>query len=227
MRQLCLASAVLLMIATSPLASAPPKPGTHPPVPLIVTVHDEFSTGVPCGLCGDGIVTSASGTDYVDGEAGVKAAIDQYGNLIIDFQTSKTQERGLLFRDAGGSTFSTGTNQYMATTTRAIDPPFVPFQAMSVGQTQRVRACPTYDDETNQRRYVHAFQRDCFVSDSAGDATSFLVVTRTSTTGWTVASEASAAHMATVFHVPTKGRIQNVTYEDRSLPFRMTLVAKP
>lgn len=234
MRQVCLASVVLVFVATNSPASAQKKPQTNTPIPLIVTVHSVHSdpdgegplTADDCGICGDAYPLD---TDYTDGAEGVKAVIDQYGNLIIDFQTSRTQERGLLFRDADGSKFSTGTNQYMATITRSTDPPFSPLQTAPLNVPQNVRSCPTYDDEVNQRRYVHSFQRDCFVSGSAeGGDSSFLVVTRILVDGdvrWTVETE-GAQHEATVFHVPMNGRISNVEYVDRPLPFRMTLRAK-
>jgi hypothetical protein len=195
-------------------------------VPLIVTVHDTATDGSDCGICSDRL------GDYVDGEDGVKAVIDQYGNLIIDFQTGRTQGRGLEFRKADGMTFATGTNQYMATITHSPthsddpDPTYVPLQQMVVGDPpQRVRSCPTYDDDVTGRRYVHSFQRDCYVANSAADDSSFLWVTVVANlTEWTV--ESTGSHEATVFDVPTKGRIQGFHPGDRPLPFRMTLRAK-
>ena len=194
MRLASVAFVVLFLVATSPLASAPPKPGTYTPVPLVVTVHTQTTDGEPCGICGDAY---PSDTDYTDGSEGVKAVIDQYGNPIIDFQTLQTQLRGLQFRDAGGATFSTGTNKYMATINQSADPPFIPLQQLQPGQSELVRSCPTYDDAANQRRFVHAFQRDCFITNSAAVNTSFLVVTDERLTVedprvWTVESQSSA-----------------------------------
>src|SRR5258707_11284276 len=58
------------------------KPNTVPEVPLVVTVEGFASDGSPCRICGDGL------GDYVDGESGVSARLDQYGSLIINFDAT-------------------------------------------------------------------------------------------------------------------------------------------
>src|SRR6476646_929411 len=71
------------------------KPGTTPPVALTVTVHDTDSTGTLCQICSDG------GGAYVDGTDGVSANIDQYGNIIINFQTGRNPLRKLHYEYSG------------------------------------------------------------------------------------------------------------------------------
>ncbi len=207
MRIVGVAVVVLLFGVGGVDSLAQKKPGTSPPVPLVITVHDEFSLGVPCGICGDGIEASTEGSTYTDGVDGVEARIDQYGNLIFNLQPQSLPfVRGLTYNygtAAPAPPTTTGTVHYLATigaTTR--------FQEMEWNQPQRVTTCPAYTDEPTGTRYVHAFQRDCYISDSAAANTSFLVVTRVLTDEWTVETESE--HLATVFSIATKGRTRLV-----------------
>ena len=71
------------------------KPGTTAPVALTVTVHDTDTNGMACQICSDG------GGGYVDGTDGVAANIDQYGNIIINFQTGRNPLRKLHYEYSG------------------------------------------------------------------------------------------------------------------------------
>lgn len=211
MRNLFLACVVL--IAFAPVSSgAGQKPGTYTPVPLIVTVD---SLGGTCGICGD----NPDGTGvYVDGQDGVKATIDQYGNIIIDFQTTRTKMRGLKYRYPAGAPLPPGDGSHHYFSTIKVEG--MALQAMPINTSILVASCPLYNDQSGQPQYRHGFYRDCQsgVVDGAK-----LVVTRTST-GWVVEPEPGA--LAWVFSITTTGRTQVTNYGLMSLPFQMTLTAK-
>jgi len=211
-----------LVIAFAPVSSgAGQKPGTYTPVPLVVAVDPILDlSGTPtCGICGDN--PDLSGV-YVDGQDGVKATIDQYGNIIIDFQTTRTKIRGLKYRYPAtapvppGVPPGDGSHHYFST----IKLDGHPLQNMAQGDVTHVASCPLYDDPSGQPQYRHGFQRDCQsgVVDGAG-----LVVTRT-IDGWLVEPEAGA--LAYVFSITTTGRARVFNYGLMSLPFKMTLTAK-
>ena len=215
MRNLFLAC--VLLIAFAPVSSgAGQKPGTYTPVPLVVTIDPVDSWGNPCGICGD--ATDGSGV-YTDGLDGVKATIDQYGNIIIDFQTTRTKMRGLKYHYLTTTTpVPPGDGSHHYFSTLPLDKR--PLQTMAEGDLIHVASCPLYDDASGQPQYRHGFYRDCQsgVVDGAK-----LVVTRTST-GWVVEPEPGA--LAWVFSITTTGRAQVFNYGLLALPFRMTLTAK-
>jgi hypothetical protein len=214
MRNLFLAC--VLLIAFAPVSSgAGQKPGTYTPVPLIVTVD---SLGGTCGICGD----NPDGTGiYIDGQEGVKATIDQWGDIIIDFQTTRTKIRGLKYNYPATSSPvppTDGSHDYLSTLPLGNGA----LQAMVTGQSIFVASCPLFNDPSGQPQYRHGFYRDC--GSGLGPQGSSLVVTRTASNEWTVEPETAAS--ARVFSVTTKGRTQVVDYGVMSLPFKMTLTAK-
>jgi hypothetical protein len=200
-------------------SGAPPKPGTHTPVPLVVTMNAcEVSTLAE--ICGDGFEQDDSGnTTYIDGQDGVRASIDQYGNVIIDFQTTRAKIRGLVYKYGDGSISAppgSGSNHYLSTIGGAL-------QAMqSEGASINVASCPLYDDDSGQPQYRHGFSRDC--QSGFGSVGSPLVVTRTTATSWEI--EPMGPATSRVFSITTKGRVQVHDFGDFSLPFKMTLTAK-
>jgi hypothetical protein len=218
MRKLSLALVVLSLAALGPVASAAGvKPGTYVPVPLVVMVHAVDTYGNPCGICGDGQDGSAT---YVDGQDGVKANIDQYGNIIIDFQTTRAKIRGLRYAYSSTNPVppGDGTNHYFSTI--KLDGGGA-LQAMSPETTISVASCPLYDDDSGQPQYRHGFYRDC--QSGFGPEGSKLNVTRTAT-GWDVEPEPGA--QARVFSITTKGRVQVQDFGVLSLPFKMTLTPR-
>lgn len=227
MRQVCLAF-VLIAVATGPSSAG--KPVRYPVIPLTVTVHasfiDEAAETKNCGICGDEFDASNTplDTNYTDGERGVEAKVDEYGNLIFNVQAiAAAQPRALTFDYPSPIAFpTTGTNQYLATTggTRAL-------QAMAVGSMQQVKTCVTSDDAANQRRYVITFERDCYFADLAVN-TSYIKVTALGLDRWTLETEESPfAHQAGVFSISAKGRLlppADNTYAP--MPFKMTLAPR-
>ena len=215
MRNLFLAC-VVSVIAFAPVSSgAGQKPGTYSPVPLIVTVD---SLGGSCAICGD--APDGSGV-YTDGQDGVKATIDQYGSIIIDFQTTRTKIRGLKYHYPGPGAVPPGDGSHHYFSTLSLNAGGA-LQAMPLGASVYVASCPLYDDPSGRPQYRHGFYRDC--QGGLGQEGSRLVVTRTAT-GWEVEPEPGA--IARVFSITTTGRTQVVDYGLMGLPFKMTLTAKP
>jgi hypothetical protein len=149
---------------------------------------------------------------YSDGEDGVKATIDKWGNLIIDFQTTKAKIRGLVYKyGATPAPPGNGSNHYMSTVGGALQP-------MAIGTQIEVASCPLYDDDAVRLQYRHSFYRDC--QSGFGPAGWPLRITRETLTTWTVVTTGPAR----VFGITTRGTVQD--YGAFELPFQMTLTAK-
>jgi hypothetical protein len=212
----------VLSIAFGPVSSgAGQKAGSHTPVPLIVTVD---SLGGSCGICGD--AADGSGV-YTDGQDGVKATIDQYGNIIIDFQTTRTNMRWLTYHYpvTMPTPPSDGSHQHHYLSTISLGGGAL--QAMPVTSPNTsilVASCTLFDDPSGQPQYRHGFYRDC--GSGFGSAGSPLVVTRTAINEWQVKPDPESGAKARVFSATTKGRLQVVDYDVMPLPFKMTLTAK-
>jgi hypothetical protein len=220
MRNLLLAC--VLSIAFAPVSSgAGQKPGTYPPVPLIVAIDplNDVGGNPQCGICGDAL--DGSGI-YTDGQDGVKATIDQYGNIIIDFQTTRTNVRWLTYRYPLTSPTPPGDGSHQHHYLSTLSLGNGALQIMPVGGEISVASCPLYDDPSGQPQYRHGFYRDC--GSGLGAEGSKLVVTRTAIDEWEVEPESGA--WARVFSATTKGRLQVADYGLMSLPFKMTLTAK-
>jgi hypothetical protein len=198
------------------------KPNTYTPVPLVVTMNACGGPLVP-EICGDGGDPDVDGnTTYTDGQDGVTANIDQYGNVIINFQTTRAKMRALVYKygsvtpaPPGG-----GSNHYFSTIRQESGPGL---QTMPLNVPVNLRSCPLYVDDAGQYQYRHGFSRDC--QSGSGDEGSPLVVTKTSPTTWEIEPAAPAA--ARVFRVTTTGRLQVQSFSPlMDLPFKMTLTAK-
>jgi hypothetical protein len=198
------------------------KPNTYTPVPLVVTMN--ACSALLSEICGDDFAHDPLGdTTYTDGQDGVSATIDQYGNVIINFQTTRAKMRGLVYKygsvtpaPPGG-----GFNHYFSTIRQESGPGL---QTMPLDVPVNLRSCPLYVDDAGQYQYRHGFSRDC--QSGLGDEGSPLVVTKTSPTTWEIVPAASAA--ARVFSVTMKGRLQVQSFNPlMDLPFKMTLTAKP
>lgn len=212
-----------LLIAFAAVSSgAGQKPGTYTPVPLIVTVEAADSAGNPCRICADGA------GDYVDGQQGVKATLDQWGNLIIDFQTTRSNMRWLTYDYPGATPAGDGSHQHHYLSTLALGNG--PVQNIGIDSWIFVASCPLYDDPSGQQQYRHSFYRDC--GSGLGPEGSMLKVTRKTIDRWEVEPElvpgpgTELGAWARVFSATTKGRAQVVDYGLMNLPFRMTLTRK-
>ena len=224
MRKLSLVGVVLSLLMIVPVSSAGQKPPKLTPVPLNVTVHG-LVNGDACQICGDAYELSGADTVYRHGQDGVEAVIDDFGNLILNFQTNVTRIRFLQY-DYGTAPpvglDGDGSRHYLSTI--EVNQADVPLQDLGLSgnaTSQNVRSCPSYYDDRGVQ-YRHAFQRNC-----GGDATgtSFLVVTRVDDDTWTL--EGSGSSVADVFHLSTRGKTTYIPDGDYALRFKMTLTRQP
>ena len=147
MRKLSLVCVVLSFLVVHPVSSAGQKPPRLTPIPLIVTVHG-LVNGNACQICGDGqevSATDAADTVYRHGEDGVEAVIDDFGNLILNFQTNVTRIRFLQY-DYGtmppAGLDGDGSRHYLSTIEEAAAD--VPLQDLGLLGSQNVKSCPSY-----------------------------------------------------------------------------------
>lgn len=211
------------------------KPGTVTPVPLIVDVEDT----VGLRITGDGVVTvteeEVTWTRYEDGVDGVAASIDQYGNLIVNFQVVRSAPTRKLHYDYGvpldGQTTTPTTadppNNYISTQRHDGDP--LKIQDIGVGESGCYLAGVYYTLEDAKRtQYWHSFGRAVTGMDVS--ATARLKVTRTSPDTWEVTSEndCNAPHSGTalVFRTPTVGKFSYTSEGHFTMPLRMILTRK-
>jgi hypothetical protein len=156
------------------------KPGTISPVSLRVTVNDASGNKL----------TSDGGGDYVSGSQAVSAVFDQYGNFIFSCGTSGHGPTATLVRwmninfDSPIQVFInppiTGNDKVTAITTiPAVGLSFTAIQSLEVGQTE----CITLTGGSNAE-WVMNFHRA--TEDVASSPSSYMVVTRTSLTQWTM-----------------------------------------
>lgn len=173
-------SVLLLTVCLSTAYSQ--KPGTTTPVPLIATFRD--AGDVNCDVtvdpnCADRI-RSDNGNPYTDGVAGVAANFDQYGNLIINFQTGSTPQRYVYYDFRSplkpyGHTPPTQANQasaYMATLQVINTPSYTLIQNMTLGQEQCLRLVMTFT--LGGKEWRANFHRNQFSTDSNSTSRSYL-----------------------------------------------------
>ena len=204
------------------------RPNTYPAVPLVVTAQAVDSDSSPCKICGDGL------GQYIDGVDGVGASIDQYGNLIINFDTAQTPFRKLNFDYSNPVDPSNAfrppasLNSYLSTVP---GPDNVPIQNMTVGAEQCVQLGITFtDNDKKETQYRNSFHRNLTNFDSS--QASYGVVTRISDTEWELEPKAAGCNTGTptvgeLITTPSVGRFE---FTDRGafyLPFKMSLSAKP
>jgi hypothetical protein len=224
--------ALTLAVIAGPLLfiepSAAEKSATTKPVPLRVTVHDTDSDGFACGMCSDGL------GDYVDGIDGVAAALDQYGNIIINFQTGRSPVRKLHYDYSfplQGQTLQPPTdppNNYFST----VGLPGSPLrQLMPVGSEQCIVGGPLATlDDFDKTQYRNVFHREWAGFDYTD--TSYLVVTRTSTTTWEVEPKSASCNtgipkVMRLLQTPTRRQFNFTDDGLYQMPLRMTLTAHP
>ena len=219
-RLVCLALIVASSAVYASLAEAA-KPGTVPAVPLNVTVLPLDSAGNPCRICSDGL------GPYMNGVNGVDASIDRYGNLIIDFGGVNQEVRNLRFdysQPTGANSYATPPVQedsYLSTITH----PGGFIQSMVLGAQQCVQLQIAFVDGDA------LYHRNVFQRPPGGNATSYLVVTRTDADTWEAEPKDAPCNTAATGGVPLVGRLLTAPnilgpFTDRGtfyLPFKMLL----
>lgn len=158
---------------------------------------------------------------YTAGQDGVAANIDKYGNLIIQFQTTRATIRRLIYKyGREGVSPGSGSNHYLSTIGANL-------QEMPFPSSVSVKSCPLYEDES-ARQYRHSFNRDCQSGFEARgeDLGSALLVTRIDASTWVVEPDPATAANARAFAINIKGRGDVTDFGLISLPFKRTLRAK-
>jgi len=195
----------------------------------VVTVEPNLSDLSPSAITGDGM------GEYVDGEYGVEANLDQWGNLIIAFSANpkRTPLRWLNYAYALAG-YSDLPGSYLSTIGGG------PIQKMTIGMSQCVEAAITRSGDSSIQLW-HYFGRPVGSYDNSD--TSSLWVTRTGDQTWeietmtaddmetaveegTMCSTMVAGGYTRVYEVETKGNNPLNPLGLYSLPFRMTLTAK-
>jgi len=226
-KQLVLGAALFLALGLAFLGALAAKTQTYTPVPLVVTVEAADSNNVACKICSDGL------GDYSDGVDGVSANIDQYGNLIINFDDAQTPFRKLDFDYSNPVNPSNAfrppasQNSYLSTVP---GPNNVPIQNLSVGAEQCVQLGISFTDTDKAKtQYRDSFHRNLTNFDVS--QASYGVVTRTSSTTWELEPKVSSCNtgVATEGELITTPSVGKFVFTDRGawyLPFKMSLRAK-
>ena len=221
-----LGAVAVCVLALGALTMAGAKPGTVTPVPLDVVFDDSPGRRI----------TSDGQGPYSDGVDGVAAQIDQYGNVILNFQTTQSAIRKVHF-DYSDSLGGTGgppvdvnnviapPNSYFAT----LHPTGQKLQGMAVGSSLCLEAGFSFTlDDAPRTQYRNSFHRDLGRPIDFTN-TSYMVATRTATT-WELEPKAagcqSVPDVIKLIATPTRGKF---TFTDHGLylmPMKMTLTAK-
>jgi hypothetical protein len=226
----------LVIAAAMPVAAQ--KPSNTAEVRLEVTVSDRGSDG-------DYRIESDGFGAYVDGQNGVAARLDQYGNLIINFQSSRKGTRRVSFdySCAYDGTPQCGTQPldppsgihdgaYISTVCAGHpDLPCTRIQEMKAEDPPQCVQLNWQFLDAQGRQWRNGFQRTRDLPEQEG--TAFAVVTRTGTDTWTVEPSAASCQgenppgVARTFLVETvKSKWVYSHGEAYYLPFKLTLTRR-
>ena len=222
----------LAFVAAIPVAAQ--KTPTAPEVPLAVTVSDRTSTE-------DYRIESDGLGAYVDAQNGVSARLDQYGNLIVNFQSGRRGTRRVSFDyscayangpDCGVAPIDppSGLQDRSYISTLCPDDPALTctkIQQMTEQTSQCVQLNWQFVDAQG-RQWRNGFQRTRDLPVQEG--TAYALVSRTGADTWTVEPSAAAcqgqnpANVARTFQVETlKSKWIYSHGEPYWLPFKLTL----
>lgn len=189
-----------------------PKPGPAPTIPLSVTVEVTDAAGNACAICPD------AADPYVNGQEGVDARLDHYGNLILDFGP-RNVEFAFGNPDLPGGSYA---GSYVAT--RALTGRL---QDMAEGTSQCAEMNWVF--RNGAREYRLLYQRSGYPGAIDVSNSAFAFVTRTDADTWTIEPRGVADCAdgndleATVISVPTRGKVVYTDHGAEALPFRLTL----
>jgi hypothetical protein len=217
--------AVIALIGMPVLRATAAKPNTVTPVALTVTVHATDSSEAPCHICSD------DQGPYIDGVDGVAAHLDQYGNIIINFQTGPTPVRKLHYEYAAvdGQPIppSDPPNNYFST---ILGPGAVPLQKMGLGATECLAGGPVATlDDFDRTQYRFDFHREWGGFDFSN--TSYLVATHDSPTTWQVEPKPDPCNpvdsVIRLLQTPSRAKFSFTDHGLYPARFRMTLTTMP
>jgi hypothetical protein len=218
----------LVLAAQTALAGKPAPTPSPAAVALVVTVDATDSLGNPCGICGD--AGEGEPAIYENGQDGVTASFDTWGNLIIAFNAQSSPiVRKLVYKYEGNQQSGVpfvppaAQNSYLATGTH----PLGPIQTMAEGQSQCVNSNITFtDNDANGTMYRNHYRRALGSHDVSG--TSWLVVTRIDADTWELEPRVDVcnptnAGITKLFSWTTRGKTVTKDLGTWLLPFKMTL----
>jgi hypothetical protein len=215
------------LLAVQPMArqGGKKKPGGGgglTPLALSVTIEDTDSDNKTCDICSDGF------GDYVDGQEGVSAQFDEWGNLIVSFG-QRNVDFSFEHSDLAGISGS-HVSSYIATR-------FTPaLQDLAEGEENSVCAEMNwvFRDATDQ--YKLLFQRDGGGPLADVDASAWAVVTRVGPDTWSLEPRAcnpppdgrsiGADDSAAIVSLPNRGKANVTSYGTEQMPFKLTLSRK-
>jgi len=181
-------------------------------VPLQVDIEPVDAGNTACGICSD------VGDPYVNGQEGIRAQFDQYGNLTVDFGA-----RSVDF-SFGNPDLASGlhADSYLATR-------FSGGFLQDLGDGASACAEMNWIFRDGAVEYRLLFHRTGYPSPIDVAATAYAFVTRIDADTWTVEPRGAADcgvgddRLAGVVSLPTKGRVVYTDHGDESMPFRLTL----
>jgi hypothetical protein len=212
------------------------KTVTYPAVPLKVTIENLDSANTRSQIRSD------ENGEYIDGMAGIEANIDQYGNLIIDFQTGRAAQRLVYFDysrpysqlppGAHVPPYPTGLqgDSYLSTIPKD-NSAYTPLQNLGIDSSECVSLgwSFTWQDakKTQWRNDFHRGQQ----FPAQANQTSYAVVTRIDLDTWEVEPKSNSCNtgMPTVVELldtPTKGSFNFTDDGLYYMPFKLTLRRK-
>jgi len=213
---------VLSLLAAQPTARQGKKRpggggGGQTPVALSAAIENTDSENNTCDICSD------SADPYVDGQEGVSAQLDEWGNLIIDF--GQRQVNFTFDNEALPS--GPHVNSYIATRRSG------PLQGLAEGDSVCAEMNWVFRDATDE--YKLLFQRDGGGSLADVTASAWAVVTRVDAGTWSLEPRAcdnpsegrigGADYMAALMSLPNRGKADVTSYGTEAMPFRLTLTA--
>lgn len=214
---------VLSLLAVQPMARQDRKKpggggGGQLPVALSVTIEGTDSANNACEICPDGF------GEYVDGQEGVSARLDEWGNLIVDF--GQRDVRFTFDNDALPS--GSYVNAYIATRRSG------PLQSLDVDASVCAEMNWVFNDGTTA--YKLLFQRDGGGSWAYATLSAWAVVTRIGPDTWSLEPRACDAppdgrdagrdSVAALMSLPNRGKAVVTDYLPEQMPFKLTLVAQ-
>lgn len=223
-----------LLTTVSPLTAQ--KGGGGSDVRLRVSIADRSATK-------EYRVESDGMGDYVDGQQGVSARLDRYGNLIVNFQADlKTGRRQVHFDYSCTTNVTCGSSPdepptgfqdraYISTVCPEVGTGFPctspKIQEMAVGAEQCVQLNWEFTDVFGQS-WRNGFHRNRDLPNQEG--TAYGVVTRAGADSWTVEPHAASCQGDNIPGIARTFRIETVrskiVYHDLGtfwLPFKLTL----
>jgi hypothetical protein len=235
-RLVLIAAVVASTTAVSGVAEAQRKGQGLAQVPLRVLVQTTDSTGAAMQTLGDGarLVFDADnapvGSEYVHGEEGVVAQINEFGGLTIDFQSTAQSPRRVYFVYSGAPDASAASYSGLRTQLTSAN---TALQSMATGATQCIPMGTAFSFADGSG-YRHSY-RSANIASIDTSATAYGQVTRLDVDTWLLESGSvtggcngsDTAHVAKlVMNSASKGKTTYTDLGTRIVGFSLLLTRK-